>query len=218
MGSLKSLDSGRMSQAYCICHDLHVDCDPVTCREAAKPKNGQPPYDSSKKLHLLDFKKAAASGCSCCALLYDGLLVPEIASTWRRHLKGDDELLEVELMPYKMMVRVSNDIRPYNISRWCHFAFYRQPGWVATSSPCRAFPIPTSLSESTGSETSWRNLRTWLEVCEKHTACRRIPFAPKRVLDLGVGANMVFLISANIILSVLNLFRRPMFVYYATPI
>jgi len=91
----------------------------------------------------------------------------------------------VYILDRKMNVRVTYD--GANAVDWQHFAFYRQPGLLAESSPCHAFPIATCLSDTTASDTSWENLRRWLDACEKHTACKRGGVSPKRVIDVGVG-------------------------------
>jgi hypothetical protein len=138
-------------------------------------------------MKLSDLKNSTASGCPLCSIVYDGLLLPKIKSVWRQGgLKETDEKdIVVDFLDRRVNVRVTGP--GSTAANWHHFAFYRQPGFLAASSTCVAFPIPTRLSTHTASETSLRNLRSWLEDCETHERCKRGDYSPTRVIDLGVG-------------------------------
>lgn len=177
-------------QDLCVCHNLHVYCNPESCREAAKSPIVSPEHDIPRIVSMSALKLAAVCGCPFCALLYDGLQLPAIQPAWR-HPVVKDEDLEVTFLDRRVNIRVAKNGNPENAGDWKHFAFYRQPGEMAESSPCVAFPIATSLSESTFSETSWKNLRSWLGECDGHEACKRNGFSPKRVLDIGSRNEMV---------------------------
>jgi hypothetical protein len=182
------------SQDLCICHSLHADCNPNTCDEAAKPSDASAKRLLPKEapLTLRDFQEAAARGCPCCSLLVKGLCLPEIKSVWN-HGSVKEEDAEIELLDRRVNIQVTDHERARYASLWHHFGFFSLPGLVTEPVSCSAFPVGTSLSDSTDSETSWRNLRAWLIECESHEACKRIAFNPKRIIDVGASEEAVLI-------------------------
>jgi len=182
------------SRDLCICHSLHADCDPNTCDEAAKPSNANAKRLLPKKagLSLRDFQEAAARGCPCCSLLVNGLCIPEIKSVWN-HGNVKEEDAEIELLDRRINIQVTDPERARYANLWHHFRFFSLPSLVAEPVSCSAFPVRTSLSDSTDSEVSWRNLRAWLSECDSHEACKRFAFNPKRIIDVGTREEAVLL-------------------------
>jgi len=170
----------------CICFPLHASCELPTC--PSEPPNTPSP------LSLRDFQKSAFRGCKTCNIIVSGLFLPEIKEVWYHGSEEEDDI-EIELLDQKVNIQVTDSERaPYAIY-WHHFGLFRQLDGLVQGNAgkqinideggCKAFPITKSLSEATDSETSWRNLKAWLDDCDQnHEACRRKGFNPKRVIDV----------------------------------
>ncbi|CCF35758.1 HET domain-containing protein [Colletotrichum higginsianum] len=93
----------------CLCHELHPDCDPSTCPQAAHVTGQHAPLTSFREL-----RKSADRGCQTCATVVEALLVPEVRAAWRdciapaleakrpglvQGLEQDEDLIELEFDP-----------------------------------------------------------------------------------------------------------------------
>lgn len=199
---MADLSLSNANQLRCVCHPLHENiCDPRTCHEASISRHSAQPNvlpSEDKIIYLSDFKIGAVNGCSCCKILYDGLLLPEVKSVWRMDGLGDEKvriLLVNTNSEGRVILRVEDvascDYLP--IDKWRFFAFNSQSDFTTEPMLCRAFPSTIHhLSEHTSSENSWRNLKQWIEICDKdHEGCRRGTYAPSRVVDLGFDQEKV---------------------------
>lgn len=185
----------------CIIARLHVDCDPETCEKVAQTRIAIAQNQTSRgDFAISDLKKAKANGCKFCTIFYDGLMLPEIRYVWwlsQRRKVPEEDMRVLIYRTHVFFVLITDDGGPANAGNWRHVLFDRRTTSSVLSSGCQAFPLERSLSDSTASETSWKNVRDWLDTCESHGACKRDSLVPKRVLDVGTEKVRILLFSVK---------------------
>ncbi|KAF2970764.1 hypothetical protein GQX73_g2803 [Xylaria multiplex] len=179
----------------CHCRPWHKNCEP-TCSQAKFASEGAP------AIPLKNFRISGERGCTTCAIITSGLVIPDIKEIWRRsiepalraqrqgvvaELRNDEEEIRIELMEVGNGRRVLRTRASNNSIDWRHFNLWREGHSGYQNGHCKAFSeLNYQPVERTDSERSMENLKDWIRICdESHTCCSsEDPVLPSRVVEV----------------------------------
>jgi hypothetical protein len=200
------------------CLDLHSACDCENCPQHNHENSNDAIQNQMGHTHtsgtLAALGRSAEAGCKTCAILFNGLNVPEIRQIWSagvRQVMRDGRLELDDFEEGRTWIEVIWDVgavvervvvrtrRPADISDY-HQRFFNF-GYLPWMRPtgCRVFPVLESLPvNDTGSKESYTHLKRWIEICDRTHGCmsKSLPLLPKRILKIS-GDDVVLYLRPN---------------------